>query len=141
MRGIEGVEVGPVFELPHDGPETFIDPVAQYDHEEGRAIGSGFAYEGRKIKSLKGKFVFADIVRGRLFYIDAGNLEPGTPAEIKELRLMIEGREQDLLDAAGYPNTYNRGMRADLRLGIDEDKELYLLTKGDGWVRKLVPAE
>ena len=139
--GIEGVEVGPVFELPHDGPETFIDPVAQYDHEEGRAIGSGFAYEGRKIKSLKGKFVFADLVRGRLFYIDAGNLEPGIPAEIKELRLMIEGREQDLLDTAGYPNTYNRGMRADLRLGIDEDKELYLLTKGDGWVRKLVPAE
>jgi len=54
---------------------------------------------------------------------------------------MIEGREQDLLEVAGYPNTYHPGMRADLRLGIDEDKELYLLTKGDGWVRKLVPAE
>ena len=54
---------------------------------------------------------------------------------------MIEGREQDLLDAVGYPNTYHPGMRADLRLGIDEDNELYLLTKGDGWVRKLVSAE
>lgn len=139
--GIEGVDVGPVFDVPHDGPEVFIDPVAQYDHEEGRAIAGGFAYEGKEIKSLQGKFVFADIVRGRLFYIDAGSLEPGEPAEIRELRLMIDGKEQDLIDAAGYPNTYHTGLRADLRLGIDEDKELYLLTKGDGWVRKLVPTE
>jgi hypothetical protein len=28
----------------------------------------------------------------------------------------------------------------DLRLGIDSAGELYLLTKGDGMVRKLVPA-
>lgn len=139
--GIEGAEVGPVFDVPHNGTETFIDPVAQYDHEEGRAIGGGFVYEGRKIKSLRGKFVFADIVRGRLFYIDADDLKPGSPAEIKELRLIIDGKEQDLIDAAGYPNTYHTGLRADLRMGIDEDKELYLLTKGDGWVRKLVPAE
>jgi len=32
-------------------------------------------------------------------------------------------------------------LRADLRFGIDEEGEIYLLTKGDGWVRKLVPAE
>lgn len=139
--GMEGVEVGPVFDVPHNGPEKLIDPVAQYDHEEGRAIGGGFAYEGSKIKSLKGKFVFADIVRGRLFYIDARNLVPGKPAEIKELRLMFDGKENDLIEVAGYPNTYHSGLRADLRMGIDEDKELYLLTKGDGWVRKLVPVE
>jgi len=138
---MEGVEVGPVYDVPHKGPESFVDPVAQYDHEEGRAIAGGFAYEGKKIRSLKGKFVFADIVRGRLFYIDAGSLKPGKPAEIKELRLVFNGKEQDLIDVAGYPNTYHSGLRADLRMGIDEDKELYLLTKGDGWVRKLVPVE
>ncbi len=138
---VEGIEVGPVYDLPYDGPETFIDPVAQYDHDEGRAVGGGFAYEGKKIGALKGKFVFSDIVAGRLFYIDMKNLEPGKPAEIKELRLQFDGKEQKLVDVAGHPNTYHPGLRADSRLGIDEDKELYVLTKGDGWVRKLVSAD
>ena len=53
---------------------------------------------------------------------------------------MIGGREQDLIDVAGFPNTYGPGNRVDLRLGTDSAHELYLLTKGDGWVRKLVPA-
>ena len=138
--GVEGATVGPVYDIPADDSQTFTDPVAQYDHDEGRAIGSGFAYQGTKIKALMGKYVFADIVRGRIFYIDTKNLEPGNPAEIQELRLVIDGKEQDFIDVAGYPNTYREGLRADLRLGMDEDGELYLLTKGDGWVRKLVPA-
>ena len=54
--------------------------------------------------------------------------------------MMIEGREQDLVDVAGFPNTYGPGNRVDLRIGIDSAGELYLLTKGDGWVRKVVPA-
>jgi len=41
---------------------------------------------------------------------------------------------------AGYENTYAPATkRADLRLGIDDDGEIYLLTKGDGWIRKLMP--
>ena len=54
---------------------------------------------------------------------------------------MIGDRERDLVDVAGFPNTYGQGNRVDLRLGIDSTGELYLLTKGDGWVRKLVPAQ
>ncbi len=135
---VDGLDVGPVYELPHEQPNTFTDPVAQYDHDEGRAIGSGFPYEGSEIKALKGKYVFADIVRGRVFYIDTKNLESGKPAKIQELRIVFDGKEQDLIDVAGYPNTYHPGLRADLRLGIDAKGELYLLTKGDGWVRKLV---
>jgi hypothetical protein len=53
---------------------------------------------------------------------------------------MIDGREQTFADVAGFPNTYAPGNRVDLRVGIDSAGELYLLTKGDGWVRKLVPS-
>lgn len=137
--GVEGIYVGPLYDIPADPSKNFVDPVAQYDHDEGMAIASGFPYEGSAIPALQGKYIIAELVRGRLFYIDRENLEPGNPAEMKELRLEIEGQEQDLIDVVGYPNTYRNGPRADLRLGIDEDKELYLLTKGDGWVRKLVP--
>ncbi|MCB1123751.1 MAG: PQQ-dependent sugar dehydrogenase, partial [Verrucomicrobiae bacterium] len=138
--GVAGAYVGPLWDLPKDASQNFVDPVAQYDHDEGYALASGYLYEGTRIKALIGKFVFADLPRGRVFYIDAQNLQPGKPATIKELRISFDGKEQDLAEVAGFPNTYRRGPRVDLRLGVDEDGELYLLTKGDGRVRKLVPA-
>lgn len=117
---------------------SFIDPVAQYDHDEGSAIGSGFVYRGKNIPALRGKYVAADIVQGRLFYFDADALQPGRQAELKELRIHINGTEQPLLKVVGYENSYARQtLRADLRMGIDDAGELYLLTKGDGWIRKL----
>ena len=137
--GLGTMRIGQVYPLPeNDGP--FVYPVAQYDHGEGYAIGSGYVYQGDAIDALKGKYVFADITLGRLFVIDTDGLEPGNPAEIEELRLVFDGEERDLLEVAGFDNTYHGDMRADLRLGIDADGELYLLTKGDGWVRKLVAA-
>ena len=113
-------------------------PVAQYDHDEGYAIGSGFVYRGAAIPALQGRYVFADITRGRVFTIGTNALRPGHPVPIEELRLNIEGEERALLDVVGFGNTYHGGVRADLRLGLDAAGELYLLTKGDGWIRKLV---
>ena len=88
---------------------------------------------------MSGKFVFTDMVTGRVFYIDTNNLVPGEPAEIRELRVEFFGQERNVADALGFPNTYSRGNRAGLRLGIDSKGELYFLTKGDGRVRKIVP--
>jgi glucose/arabinose dehydrogenase len=128
---------GPVYALPAD-PAQFAEPVAQYDHDEGNAVGSGFVYRGRAIPELVGQYVFADLARGRLFYASADALRPGEPAAIQELRVRFGGVEREILEVVGYPNTYRAGtLRADLRLGIDSAGELYLLTKGDGWVRKL----
>ena len=129
---------GPVYQRPASDPEEFIYPVAQYDHDEGNAVGSGFVYRGDGIPELVGKYVFADMVRGRIFYIDADDLTPGVPAEILELRLEIDGEEREFHDVSNYPNRYSQRNRSDLRMGIDSQGELYLLSKGDGMVRKLV---
>ncbi|HCQ98379.1 MAG TPA: sugar dehydrogenase [Acidobacteria bacterium] len=131
---------GPVYPRPAEDDREFVYPVAQYDHDEGNAVGGGFVYRGLAIPELRGKYVFADFPRGRLLAIDADPLDTEQPVEITEVRLVIGGREQDLIDVAGFPNTYGPGNRVDLRLGTDSARELYLLTKGDGWVRKLVPA-
>ena len=136
--GLGTLRIGQVYDLPADDG-AFEYPVAQYDHGEGYAIGSGYAYSGTRIDALKGKYVFGDITRGRLFAIDTAGLAPGNPAPVEEVRLLFDGEERDLLDVAGFANTYHGGMRADLRLGEDAEGELYLLTKGDGWIRKLVP--
>ncbi len=137
--GIGGVRPNPVYPRPEDD-QVFEYPVAQYDHDEGRAIGSGHVYRGRAIPALQGQYVFADMVNGRIFHIDSEGLTPGEPAPIRELRVFIDGAERNIAEALGYPNTYFSGLRADLRLGIDAEGELYALTKGDGRVRKIVPA-
>ena len=131
---------GPAYPPPAEDDHPFVYPVAQYDHDEGYAVSGGFVYRGEAIPELQGKYVFTDFPRGRVFYIDADALVPGELAEIRELRLVIDGEERDLVEAAGIPNTYAPGDRADARLGIDSTGELYLLTKSDGWVRKLEPA-
>ena len=131
---------GPAYSRPPADDQEFVYPVAQYDHDEGNAVGGGFVYRGQAIPELQGKYVFTDFPRGRLLTIDADVPDAEQPVEIIEVRLVIGGREQALVDVAGFPNTYGPGNRVDLRIGTDSAGELYLLTKGDGWVRKLVPA-
>ena len=136
------VEPGSVYPLETHQGDGYTYPIAQYDHDEGNAIGSGFVYEGNAIPALRGKFVFTDLVRGRVLYIDAQGIDAGSNQRVrpfKELRLSFDGKERPLSDVTSYDNSYGPGKRVDLRLGIDALGELYLLTKGDGWIRKLVP--
>ena len=99
-------------------------------------MSSVFVYRGTAIEALRGKLVFTDMVTGRVFYADP---DAAGPQRIQELGIRIDGREVNIAEAVGYPNTYGGGRRADVRLGIDAAGELYILTKGDGWVRKLIP--
>ena len=60
-----------------------------YDHNDGQAVTGGFAYHGR-IAALRGKFVFGDIVAGRLFVADLAAMKkaddgiPQTVAPVEE---------------------------------------------------------
>ncbi|MCY4655796.1 MAG: PQQ-dependent sugar dehydrogenase [Gammaproteobacteria bacterium] len=134
--------LGSVYERPEDTIDV-IYPVAQYDHDEGFAIGSGYVYRGSKIPELVGKYVFTEMVRGRIFYIDTDNLIPGEPTTIYEIALNVDGTGSSLVEVAGFSDTYLAHSphlrRVDARLSVDNAGELYLLTKGDGWIRTLAP--
>lgn len=120
-----------VFPLPaNDASLNFVYPVAQYDHDEGRAIAGGQIYRGDVWPELNGKLIFGDIANGRVFYVDADNLTLGSQATIQELRLE-KTVERSLLSIMG-------DSRADLRFGIGEDGQVYLTTKRDGWIRRMV---
>ena len=131
------VRPNPVYPIPADSTDLTY-PVAQFDHGEGNAVSSVFLYQGSSIPALSGKLVFSDMVSGRIFYTDATSLQASGAAQIQELQVHIDDQMQNLASAYGFENTYARGNRAGLRIGIDGDGELYLLTKGDGWIRKLV---
>ena len=116
---------------PNDDELDFTYPVAQYDHDEGNAISGGFVYCSESVPALQGKYVFGDIVTGRLFSVDANQLKLGQQAEIQELGLQIDGEPTTLREVTGIN-------RVDLRFGLGFQNELYLFTKSDGRVWKVV---
>lgn len=113
-----------------DSAKGYTYPAIQYRHDRGKAITGGFVYRGRLLPELVGKYVFADLADGRLYYVDALPLRSGHPAPFAELKLKQDGTPRTSLELVGGP-------RADLRLGRDALGELYLLTKADGVIRKL----
>ena len=107
-------------------------PVAEYDHDEGNAIIGGYEYQGTAIPELKGKYLFGDMVNGRLFYVEVKDLEPNQPAPMKEWRISLNGKItsfKELCDDA----------RLSMRFGRDHLGEIYLSTMPDGKVYRLVP--
>jgi hypothetical protein len=128
--------------------DGFTYPVAVYDHDEGRAIAAGFAYYGR-IPALRGKFVFGDVARGRLFAADVAALKkaddgvPETVAQIEEIQLYVRDASgnrrdvnlQDLVEKAKGTAT----TRADLHISRALDGELLISSRQDGTIRMLVP--
>jgi glucose/arabinose dehydrogenase len=105
-------------------PPDLIDPVLQYDHDEGVAVIGGFVYRGSVVPELVGKYIFGELAgpdeNGRLF---VGDLEAGAFEQLTTLSgLVLKG------------------------FGEDEAGELYVLASpmegpffGDGVVLQIVP--
>ncbi len=123
-----------VYQLPtNDSIYNFTYPIAQYDHSGGGlAISGGFDYEG-SIPQLKGHFLFGDIPLGKLFHIKTSTIEQGKQSEIKEWRITLEGKPTTLKNLCG-------SNRVDLHFGRDAKGELYIFTKADGKIYKLISA-
>jgi hypothetical protein len=128
--------------------DGFTYPVAMYAHNDGQAVSGGFAYTGR-IPALRGKFVFGDIVRGRVFVSDLAAIKkaddgiPQTVAPVEEVQLYIRGAGgnrtyvtfRELIEATNGATV----TRADLHIGRSRDGELFLTSRQDGMIRMLVP--
>ena len=128
--------------------DEFTYPVAMYDHNDGQAVTGGFAYYGR-IPALRGKFVFGDVVRGRLFAADVAAMKkaddgvPQTVAPVEEIQLHVPGANgnrtyvsfRELVEATNGATA----ARADLHISRSRDGELFLTSRQDGMIRMLVP--
>ena len=126
MIGLGNIVTEPVRTV----PPGLIDPIAQYDHDDGLAVICGYVYHGSAIPALQGRFVFGDwgsfnAPSGRLFYLDANN-------SVNELRIGVEDRTLGL-----WLRGYEQG----------PDGELYIFcsrqlgpTGATGRMLKLVPA-
>jgi hypothetical protein len=128
--------------------DEFTYPVAIYDHDEGQAVSGGFAYHG-KIAALRGKFVFGDVQRGRVFASDLAAMKkaddgvPQTVAPIEEVQLFVRDASGKRTDVS-LPELIAKSMgakiaRADLHISQSADGELFVTSRQDGWIRMLVP--
>jgi glucose/arabinose dehydrogenase/mono/diheme cytochrome c family protein len=123
---------GKIYPLPtNDSSYHITYPVAQMDHDEATAISGGFEYKGTTIPQLMGKFVFGDIGTGKLFFVNVKDLKLGQQATIKKWNISLNGQPTTLAQLC-------KSDRVDMRFGMDSKGEIYILTKADGKVYKLV---
>ena len=123
-----------VYPVPaNDSAYHITYPVAAFDHDEGKATCGGYEYGGKTVPLLAGKFLFGDIPTGRLFYVDVKDLKQGQYATIKEWKITINGMPKTLEELCGAG-------RIDLHFGKDSKGEIYILTKADGKLYKIVSA-
>lgn len=95
----EGLAVG----LPLED-KSLIDPVAQYDHDDGLSVIGGYMYHGAEVPELRGLYVFGDFSRGfrdpdgRVLVADllTGHIEELLIGkEARNLNLYVKGIAQD----------------------------------------------
>lgn len=91
------------------------DPVAEYDHSEGRSITGGYVYRGTALADRQGTYFFGDYVNGRLWGIDTSLSQP-------DVVLL----EETGLNIASFAE--------------DSDGELYLIDFSGGGIHRIVPA-
>lgn len=120
-----------VFKVTGTDQNVYKRPFAQYDHEDGFAISGGYIYDG-DLTPLKSKYIFGDIVNGKLFYV---NIDPQlTDSTVYELTIMKDGKETTLQEMSGTK-------RLHLRVAYDQfKKQLYIITKSDGRIRRVTKA-
>jgi hypothetical protein len=148
----EGGALNQLYELPEDvlrgrNRDEFTYPVAIYDHDEGVAITGAFAYHGR-IEALRGKLIFGDVNRGRLFAADLAAVKaaddgvPETVAPIEEIQLYVRGPSGQRIYTSFrelVEGTLGTSLtRTDLHLGVGRDGEIFLTSRQDGMIRQLV---
>jgi glucose/arabinose dehydrogenase len=95
-------------------PQGLVDPVGQYDHDEGTAIIGGFVYRGSNVPRLRGRYLFGDFAR--TFALDGRIFALGQQGRINEL----------LLSGGGGLNLFLLGF------GQDAAGEIYVLANSTG---------
>jgi hypothetical protein len=131
-----------------------------HDMRGGDCAGSGYLYNGKSAPALRGKFVYGDITTGRIWYSDYNDMlaaddgNPKTMAKMYEVKIRWNNEVHDTMmpivsrtfrargSKAENMNGKGRvsGERADMRLTVDAAGEMYVYSKSDGMIRKIVGA-
>lgn len=120
-------------------------PVVEFDHRDPLlnrpAVTGVYVYRQTAVPALTNMLIFGDNPSGELFYVDADALPQGGQDRIRRILFNDGGQAKTLLQlirdkdsAAGR----TPAPRADLRLGVGTQGQIFVLNKHDGIIRQLV---
>lgn len=137
-----------LYPLPaNDAQLGYTYPVAAYDHnpppgtsctaDVGRAIAGGFVYRGTALPALAGKYLFADLVTGWVFYTNESQMVRGsaTLAPLYQLKIYNSSGSLTTMPALAGDS------RVDLRFGIDRAGAIYIMSKANGKIWKVTATQ
>jgi hypothetical protein len=121
-------------------------PVAEFDHTDPLlrrpAVTGVYAYREGPMKQLQNKLIFGDNPSGEIFYVSADDLPKGGQDPIRRILFNDKGASKTLLQLIQEKNTAQGktpAARADLRLAVGSQGQMFVMNKRDGVIRLLVP--
>ena len=111
----------------------FIAPALAYGRSVGIAITGGYVSRRTDIPELNGKYLFGDIASGKIFATDVAMLKEGAQPPFYELPVFHHGKVASMRDVVGND-------RVDLRFGTDDLGYIYIMSKREGTIRRIVRA-
>lgn len=70
-------------------PNNYGAPIHEYNHSLGRSVTGGYVYRGSSLKSLQGKYIYADFISGKIWALSFNNNEFVKNEQIAETDLRI----------------------------------------------------
>ena len=98
-----------------------IEPIAEYNHSEGKSITGGYVYRGKQHPSLDGLYIYGDFDSGRVWAVRERELS-GEAAAVSEV---LDLKKNPRIQIAAF--------------GEDEAGEIYILGL-DGKIYSIMPA-
>jgi glucose/arabinose dehydrogenase len=123
-----------------------VYPIVDYDHTDPLlqrlAAATGiYAYRDKAVPQLTNLLIFGDNPSGEIFYVSADALPKGGQA-FRRILFKDQGETKTLLQLIRDKNTQQGRMpatRADLRMGMGPNGQLFVLNKRDGVIRLVTP--
>jgi glucose/arabinose dehydrogenase len=133
-------------EKPRSDP-SITYPIAEWGQPDpllqSQSAATGLVvYRGSQIPQLANRILFADLPSGEIFHVSADEVPNGGQDPIRRVLLNDGGTAKTLLQVVQAKNTVQGkkpATRADVRLFESADGRVYLLNKGDGVIRVLIP--
>jgi hypothetical protein len=134
-------------ERPRSDP-AMTYPIAEWGQpdpllQSNSAATGVVVYRGGEIPQLANRIIFADMPGGEIFHVSADTPPDGGQDAIRRALLSEGGAPAvtmlELIQEKNVAQGRKPVTRADLRLGLGPNHQVFLLNKGDGTIRVLVP--
>ena len=135
-------QAGVQIEGPRADP-TVTFPIVEYGQldpllQPQSAAGGLVVYRGTQVPQLANLLILADMPSGEIFYVSADRLPSGGQDAIRRILVNDGTGPKTLLQAIKEKNMAQGkrpATRADLRMNVGPDNQVFLLNKGDGTIR------